>query len=93
MAVTEAMSCGLPVVVSDAVGAADILTPMQDGIIFPVNNARALADCLQSLIEQPELRQEMGQAAFKTAISLGDWDNYSSRMVNAYQELLSSNAG
>jgi len=93
MAVTEAMAAGLPVVVSDAVGAADILTSMKDGIIFPVNNVEALTDSLQSLIDQPALRLSMGHAAFTTATSLGDWDDFALRMRNAYQGLLASNAG
>lgn len=93
MAVTEAMACGLPVVVSDAVGATDILTHMKDGIIFPANDVRALADSLQILIDQPELRQEMGQAAFEAARRLGDWDDYSARMIKAYQGVLEINAG
>ena len=93
MAVTEAMACGLPVVVSDAVGAADILTHMKDGMIFPANDICALANSLQILIDQPELRQEMGQAAFEAARRLGDWDDYSARMIKAYQGLLEINAG
>ena len=48
---------------------------------------------IQSLIDQPALRLSMGHAAFATATSLGDWDDFALRMRNAYQVLLESNAG
>jgi UDP-glucose:(heptosyl)LPS alpha-1,3-glucosyltransferase len=63
----EAMACGLPVLTSDANGAAELL---QDGVngrmLNSPLNAAALADALQHLLPW-EKRQAMGEAAQRTA--------------------------
>jgi UDP-glucose:(heptosyl)LPS alpha-1,3-glucosyltransferase len=63
----EAMACGLPVLTSDANGAAELL---QDGVNGHVLKspltAAALADALQHLLPW-ERRQAMGEAASQTA--------------------------
>jgi len=42
--VPQALNCGLPCIVSDRVGAQDLLRPRENGAIFPVGNATALAE-------------------------------------------------
>lgn len=63
-ALLEAMSCGLPVVVSD--GAPGLLELVEDGVtglVVPVNDAAALASALRRLARNAELRRRLGQAA------------------------------
>jgi glycosyltransferase involved in cell wall biosynthesis len=60
----EAMSCGLPVVVSD--GAPGLLELVDDGVtglVVPVNDAAALASALLRLARNAELRRRLGEAA------------------------------
>ena len=61
----EAMSCGLPIVATDAPGVADILNCGEDsgGIIVPCENAKLLASALGRVLDNPDLRQEMGRQA------------------------------
>jgi UDP-glucose:(heptosyl)LPS alpha-1,3-glucosyltransferase len=63
----EAMACGLPVLTSDANGAAELLQDGVNGRILksPVE-AAMLADALQHLLSR-EPRQAMGEAAQRTA--------------------------
>ena len=57
----EALTYGNPLVVSDAVGAADDLVEReQNGFVFPDGHSRALARCLRILCEDSTLRQKMG---------------------------------
>jgi glycosyltransferase involved in cell wall biosynthesis len=60
----EAMSCGLPVVVSD--GAPGLLELVEDGVtglVVPVNDPAALASALRKLAHNAELRRTLGEAA------------------------------
>lgn len=62
--VNEAMACGLPVVVSDRVGAGlDLVTPGETGEIFPVGDIDALASVLRSFPLHRERTKRMGRMA------------------------------
>lgn len=46
LVVVQALNCGIPCIVSDSVGAKDLIVPDENGSIFPAGNAKALADYL-----------------------------------------------
>jgi glycosyltransferase involved in cell wall biosynthesis len=57
LAVNEAMCCGLPVLVSDRVGASlDLVIPGENGEIFPVGDAPTLATQLDNLASNEDVR-------------------------------------
>ncbi|MGM2743215.1 glycosyltransferase, partial [Bacillus cereus group sp. Bce013] len=58
----EAAACGRAVVTTDVPGCRDAITPDVTGLLVPVKDAVALADAIQRLIEDCELRNNMGQA-------------------------------
>jgi glycosyltransferase involved in cell wall biosynthesis len=58
----EAAACGRAVVTTDVPGCRDAITPGVTGLIVPVKDAVALADAIQTLIKDPELRNGMGKA-------------------------------
>lgn len=66
MTVIEAMSRGLPVIISDAVGAIGCVMPEGTGLIFAVDDLQALAAALQRGVAEPDWFDEMGRrgAAF-----------------------------
>jgi glycosyltransferase involved in cell wall biosynthesis len=58
----EAMACGLPVIVTDKLGAVgDIVLDGDNGFVFPAGDDVKLAEQLDTLVEQPELRARMSQ--------------------------------
>jgi len=62
LVVNEALNFGLPVVVSDKVGcAADLVRPGWNGFVVPAGDAGALADALEQLVADEELRREFGE--------------------------------
>ena len=64
LVIIEAMSCGVPVVsYACPCGPQDIIADGHDGFLVPVNNEKVLADRICRLIEDKELRKEMGKAA------------------------------
>ena len=90
MVVPQAMAAGLPVVVSEPVGAADILIHggSSGGIIVPPGNAAALSMALAGLVADASRRTSMGQAARDTVNDVYGWDDYIDRLVAAYERLL-----
>ncbi|MGB9181932.1 MAG: glycosyltransferase [Pyrinomonadaceae bacterium] len=63
-ALLEAMSCGLPVVVSDgAPGPLELVEDGVTGLVVPVNDPSALAAALRRLAGDKALRRRLGEAA------------------------------
>jgi glycosyltransferase involved in cell wall biosynthesis len=59
--VNEAAASGLPLVLTDRVGAAhDLLRDGENGLLVPVDDVGAAADALRKLAASPELRRRMG---------------------------------
>lgn len=68
MVLPEAMSCGLPVVAFDCpYGPADIITDGDDGFLVRNRDIKDFAGKVCSLIENANLRQQMGVAAVRSS--------------------------
>ena len=63
MAVVEAMSFGLPTVVSDVVGAIGCVVPEVTGLIHEPSDVEGLGRALRRLVDEPRLRGQLGSAA------------------------------
>lgn len=62
--VNEAMCAGLPVIVTDQVGAADdLVCEGTNGFVVPVGDIDALTDALGKLVSDAGLRRAMGEAS------------------------------
>jgi glycosyltransferase involved in cell wall biosynthesis len=60
--VNEAAASGLPLVLSDRVGAAyDLLRDGENGFLVPTDDVAAAARAIRTLAEDPELRRRMGE--------------------------------
>lgn len=59
LVVNEAMACGLPVIVSDAAGASELIDG--NGVVVPAGEPAALARALETLTSSPEVRARMGR--------------------------------
>ncbi len=63
LVIAEAMARGLPVIASNVGGPAEILTHEVNGLLIEPGDERALATAITQLIEQPEKRARLAQAA------------------------------
>ena len=72
LVLNEAMNFGLPVVVSDRVGAAfDLVKAGENGYIYSVGDIREMADCLTRLCVDSDLRARMGACSQELIQSWG----------------------
>ncbi|MTJ12918.1 glycosyltransferase family 4 protein [Anabaena sp. UHCC 0187] len=62
ISILEAMRAGLPVVATNVNGIPEEVENGKTGLLVPPKDIDALAKALQTLIESPELRQQMGEA-------------------------------
>ena len=56
----EAMAAGKPVVASNIEGFQGLIRDGEDGLLFPRKDSEALANALELLVRQPELRRQLG---------------------------------
>lgn len=76
MVIGEAMACGCPVIATTNTGASELITDGVEGFIVPIRSPKIIAERLQQLADQPDLRQQMSQASLARVKLLGGWDAY-----------------
>lgn len=86
VAVLEASSCAVPVVVSDAGGLPEVVQNGVTGIVVPRGNVEAAADALHRLVLDAGLRTSMGTAGREWVKSTYAWPVCVDRMLNVLQE-------
>ncbi len=64
-ALLEAAACGLPMITTDVPGCRELVTHNQNGLLVPLKSAEGLADAIEALMNDPDLRQKFGRAARK----------------------------
>lgn len=84
----EAAACGRAVVTTDVPGCRDAITPDVTGLLVPVKDAVALAGAIQTLIEDAELRNNMGQAGRALAEEAFAIEIIVEQHMDIYRELL-----
>jgi glycosyltransferase involved in cell wall biosynthesis len=65
----EAAACGRAIIATDVPGCREIVLDRQNGILIPPGNVKALVDAIRTLIEDPQLRQKMGESGRRIASS------------------------
>ncbi|HHT9146927.1 MAG: glycosyltransferase family 4 protein [Syntrophales bacterium] len=84
----EAAACGRPIVTTNTPGCREIVKNGENGLLVPVRNTLDLADAIQSLIENPELRQKMGARGREIVVSEFAIEKVISETMTVYEELL-----
>lgn len=87
-AILEGMAAGLPMVVTDVGGNAEAVLDGKTGYVVPAKNPKALAAALQKLIQNPDLRQDMGAQGRARAEHSFSLDGCVDQYVSFYHRLL-----
>lgn len=86
LVVSEALACGLPVIVTPNTGASEIVRDGRDGFIVPICRADAIAERLETLHRDRELLAEMSRQAQATAAE-NSWEHYRANLAGAVRSL------
>jgi phosphatidylinositol alpha-mannosyltransferase len=87
----EAMAAGLPIVASNIVGYASVLTHGEEGLLALPQDSEGLADALTTLIDDPALRDKMARKGKRRAQSYS-WARVSQQVLSYYERLLHERA-
>ncbi|NRA45713.1 MAG: glycosyltransferase family 4 protein [Oligoflexales bacterium] len=86
-AISEAMSCGLPCIVTPNCGYGEFINDYINGFQVPIKDSDAIAEKLQYLFENPEKMKEMGENAANDVKKIS-WGSYKQRLQKIYTNLL-----
>jgi len=86
LAVLEAMSAGLPVVVSDLPVFREYLRPGQDALMVPVDDAAALAAALGTVLDDAALADRLRAAGYQVCARF-TWDRCAAEHQRIYADL------
>jgi len=88
LTVLEAMACGLPVILTRNAGVTELLTPGKEGFLLPGRvDSKTVAQAMDYLIQDDEVRKAMGQAARLTAEKY-TWERTVRQIEKVYEQIL-----
>ncbi len=88
MMAMEAMACGKPVLVFDGTALPETVFAPEGGIAVPQGDIDAFAHELEELISNREKRLKLGEQARKLAELHYNVDDYVSKIIDAYKEVI-----
>lgn len=84
----EASAAGRAIITTDMPGCRDAIVPGVSGLLVPARDTKALADTIQRLIEDSELRQQMGKEGRRLAERKFSIENAVQAHLGIYQTLI-----
>ena len=85
MVVTEAMAASLPVIISDKVGAKDLVVQGENGFVVNREDIEMIGSKI-NLMSNKEKRLEMGKKAHHTALN-NTWEKMTLKVIDVYEAL------
>ena len=92
MALLEAAACGRPIVTTDAPGCREVVRHGVNGLLVPVRDARALADAVVALVDDPARRAAMGTESRRRAQEEFTVERIHQETLQVWERALSSTA-
>ena len=86
ISVFEAVAAGLPVIITDNIGAADLIDNQVDGWVVPPRNPQAVAKALQEIQANPEMVSKITKKARQKVAKVLSWKSYAQRMLDLASE-------
>ena len=86
----EALSFGIPILITTNTGGDDIIKDGVQGFIVPPGDTNALHEKLQQMADDRLLVEEMSGNALQTAYSYGSWDHAVKRLADILKPIINS---
>ena len=86
----EAAACGLPIVATDIPGCRGVVETDKSGFLVPVKDVVQLANAIQRLCADPQLRQRMGEKGREIILNGFSSEIVVTKTLEVYKQLLSS---
>jgi glycosyltransferase involved in cell wall biosynthesis len=86
----EAAACGRAIVTTQVTGCRDAIEPDVTGLLVPVKDANSLANAIETLIIDPDLRMSMASSGRKRAEILFPVEKIVTAHLEIYRQLISS---
>lgn len=83
----EAKAVGLPIIACKTGGIPDIISDTNDGILIPPRDAKSLADAIELLLNNDEMRKHLGSAARHNISSVQAPDAVAKRLQDFFYRL------
>ena len=90
LAVLEAMASACVVIGSRAVGVEELIEDKNDGFLFPIGDANALADIIEFVLSNPAFYQSLAVAAREKVLDQYDKKQVTQAYYKLFQDLLTS---
>lgn len=91
MAVLEATAFGLSVVATDVIGNREAIVDKETGLLVPARNPHALGEAILTLINDPELRKQMGSSGLERVKEHFNPDQFIREHELFYMSILNKN--
>lgn len=89
LAILEAMDYGLPIITTNVGGIPDLVTDDVNGLIVASGDVDAIAEAISKLIENPELRYELGRNSKDHAANFYS-EKIEKRLLDMYSSILAA---
>ena len=86
LAVTEAMACGKPVIVSRGAAVQEILEDGKTAFLVPPRRPDAIAEALRTVMDNPGLRDEVAENGRRLVAESLSWRRYAESMLGVFAE-------
>jgi len=86
MTAAEAMACGIPVITTNVAGVSALMDEQREALITSVNNPLLLAQKIEQLLFQPDVRHDLRDALRENVENL-TWETTADALIQIYQQV------
>ncbi|MEM2741859.1 MAG: glycosyltransferase family 4 protein, partial [Nitrososphaeria archaeon] len=88
MSILESLACGTPVVATTVGGIPEIIRNNENGILVPQNDEKKLAEAIDYLLQNKDVRVRLGQNGRKNIVERFSYRSSIKKLLKIYQKML-----
>lgn len=86
LTILEAMAAHIPVIATKKGGVLSIIKHKENGLLINSRNSKQIADTVNMLLENDDLRRKLGNNAYKTVLERFTWEKIAGEFENIYKK-------